>query len=200
MHEYNTYMQPEGVMRKMDDFTDFMLNQMPIGVLVYNQKMEHVYANKQAKSFFQRYQPPEELFNISKRIFEAIKTSGFRESFPGEIYVSKKLENSTSNWTFKFFVYQTEEPLVGIFIIEETISNKLNMNHIRSEYKLTRRETDVLRRLLNGLKNQEIADDLEISEQTVKDHLSNIYMKTGVENRFALIRSLINTPDRPGTQ
>jgi DNA-binding NarL/FixJ family response regulator len=193
-------MQPEGVMRKMDDFTDFMLNQMPIGVLVYNQKMEHVYANKQAKSFFQRYQPPEELFNISKRIFEAIKTSGFRESFPGEIYVSKKLENSTSNWTFKFFVYQTEEPLVGIFIIEETISNKLNMNHIRSEYKLTRRETDVLRRLLNGLKNQEIADDLEISEQTVKDHLSNIYMKTGVENRFALIRSLINTPDRPGTQ
>jgi DNA-binding NarL/FixJ family response regulator len=45
---------------------------------------------------------------------------------------------------------------------------------------------------LDGLKNIEISKDLEIVEQTVKDHLSNIYMKIGVQDRFDLIRSLIS--------
>ncbi|MGD1076548.1 MAG: LuxR C-terminal-related transcriptional regulator [Thermodesulfovibrionales bacterium] len=39
-----------------------------------------------------------------------------------------------------------------------------------------------------------MADDLEISEQTVKDYLSNIYAKVGVENRFALASFLLNSP------
>jgi len=65
------------------------------------------------------------------------------------------------------------------------------MNKIRQLYGLARRETDILRRTLDGLKNVEIAEDLEISEQTVKDHLSNIYTKMGVENRFELIRFLV---------
>ncbi|KPK45521.1 MAG: hypothetical protein AMK74_03230 [Nitrospira bacterium SM23_35] len=66
------------------------------------------------------------------------------------------------------------------------------MNEIRKQFRLTRRETDILRRVLDGLKNVEIAEELEISEQTVKDHLSNIYMKSGVENRFDLARLLMH--------
>ena len=42
------------------------------------------------------------------------------------------------------------------------------------------------------LKNIEISKDLEIVEQTVKDHLSNIYGKIGVGNRFDLVRSLVS--------
>ena len=80
-----------------------------------------------------------------------------------------------------------------LFIIEDKISNKLNLNEIRQQYRLTRRETDILRRVLDGLKNIEISRDLEIVEQTVKDHLSNIYMKIGAENRFDLIRSLLSS-------
>ena len=67
------------------------------------------------------------------------------------------------------------------------------MNEIRQQYKLTRRETDIIRRVLDGLKNIEISKDLEIVEQTVKDHLSNIYMKIGVQDRFDLIRSLVSS-------
>ena len=59
---------------------------------------------------------------------------------------------------------------------------------------MTRKETDILRRVLDGLKNTEIAEDVEITEQTVKDHLSNIYVKIGVENRMALMRTLIYSP------
>ena len=48
---------------------------------------------------------------------------------------------------------------------------------------LTRREREVLRLVADGKTNREIADALVISERTVINHLSNIFAKTGVENR-----------------
>jgi DNA-binding NarL/FixJ family response regulator len=81
--------------------------------------------------------------------------------------------------------------------MEEKMSNKVQLNDVRRQYRLTRRETDILRRVVDGLKNAEIAYDLEVSEQTIKDHLSNIYMKTNTENRMALMRTLLQISEMP---
>ncbi len=48
---------------------------------------------------------------------------------------------------------------------------------------LTQRETDTLRLIAQGLANKEIARALEISETTVKTHVSNILSKLGVPSR-----------------
>lgn len=48
---------------------------------------------------------------------------------------------------------------------------------------LTKREFEVLRLISNGLTNQEIANELYISLNTVKRHTSNIYKKLEVNNR-----------------
>lgn len=49
---------------------------------------------------------------------------------------------------------------------------------------LTTRELEVLRVLETGASNQEIAARLTISEQTVKNHVSNILSKLKVRNRY----------------
>ncbi|MDO0924137.1 LuxR family transcriptional regulator [Streptomyces sp. TG1A-8] len=49
--------------------------------------------------------------------------------------------------------------------------------------KLTCRELEVLRLLAQGLSNRLIARKLDISEKTVKNHLSNIYCKIGATHR-----------------
>ena len=179
----------------MDYIADFILAKMPIGAIVFDKNMDVVHVNRHAAAFLKRFELPDEIPRINRRIFDALDRSRFEELFPGEIYLSKKLEGSPSNWTFRFFISEDPGPFVSVFIIEEKISNKLEMNKIRQLYGLTRRETDVLRRTLDGLKNIETAEDLEISEQTVKDHLSRIYTKIGVENRFELIRFLIAPRD-----
>ena len=51
---------------------------------------------------------------------------------------------------------------------------------------LTERELDVLRELTGSLTNEEIADKLCISVNTVKRHIQNIMEKTGYENRLDL--------------
>lgn len=54
--------------------------------------------------------------------------------------------------------------------------------------KLTRRETEVLSRVAQGLSNGEIARELWLTEQTIKFHLSNIFKKLGVRNRTSASR------------
>lgn len=54
--------------------------------------------------------------------------------------------------------------------------------------RLEPREIEVLATLWEGLVNKQVADRLGISEQTVKNHLSAIFIKLGVDNRTAACR------------
>ena len=51
---------------------------------------------------------------------------------------------------------------------------------------LTDREQDVLRELIDGCTNEEIAEKLGVTVDTVKYHIRNLLGKTGYENRLSL--------------
>jgi DNA-binding NarL/FixJ family response regulator len=53
---------------------------------------------------------------------------------------------------------------------------------------LTPREIELVRMVAQGLRNREIADQLNITEGTVKAHLHNVYKKLKVENRVEVRR------------
>lgn len=52
---------------------------------------------------------------------------------------------------------------------------------------LTNRELDIVRMIVLGLRNAEIATKLRVSEGTVKSHLHHIYDKLGVDGRVGLL-------------
>lgn len=56
-----------------------------------------------------------------------------------------------------------------------------------TDNELTEREREVLKLLVEGLNNNEIAERLVISLSTVKYHISNIFSKLGVDNRVAAV-------------
>lgn len=53
---------------------------------------------------------------------------------------------------------------------------------------LSGRETEVLRYLVQGLANKEIAANMDVSESTVKNTLQQLFAKTGVRTRSQLVR------------
>ena len=56
--------------------------------------------------------------------------------------------------------------------------------------KVSRREQEVLDGVLQGLGNKEIASRLNVSERTVKFHVSSLLAKFGVNDRIALSREV----------
>jgi DNA-binding NarL/FixJ family response regulator len=64
--------------------------------------------------------------------------------------------------------------------------------------KLSTRETEILRELATGASNQEIANRLYLSENTVKHHIHSILEKLGVNNRHQA--GLMAGHNQPGDQ
>ncbi|MEU2165816.1 response regulator transcription factor [Streptomyces sp. NPDC019208] len=75
----------------------------------------------------------------------------------------------------------------GRTTLAATIADRL-MNRLRSPgTALTRRETEVLVLVAEGLSNQAVGDRLHLTEGTVKSHLARIYTKLGVDSRTAAV-------------
>ncbi len=96
-----------------------------------------------------------------------------------------------------YAVYSGEKYIQSdlISVLNEGLSS---INDDRSKLKLlTKREEEVLKLIAEGLFNKEIAAKLEISERTVKNHVSNIFKKIDVSDRtqaavFAIKNNLVD--------
>lgn len=95
-----------------------------------------------------------------------------------------------------FSVYENKE------YIQPDLIPKLNSKLLKRENEkskvdsLTRREMEVLILVSHGFLNRDIAEKLNITEQTVKNHISNIFKKIDVSDRtqaavFAIRNNII---------
>jgi DNA-binding NarL/FixJ family response regulator len=83
----------------------------------------------------------------------------------------------------------------------EALSVAASRRHFNSEElkTLSRREQEVASALSDGLSNREIAERLQLSPHTVKNHIFRIFEKLGVSSRFELMAALgrRKTPNTP---
>lgn len=75
------------------------------------------------------------------------------------------------------------------FYIQPSLLPSLNARLINRDIdkekveSLTKREMEILKQVAGGMFNKEIANNLDISERTVKNHISNIFKKIDVSDR-----------------
>ena len=60
-----------------------------------------------------------------------------------------------------------------------------------SELGLSKRQAEIALWVIRGLSNREIAERLFITEQTVKDHVQDVFQKARVHHRSALIATVL---------
>ena len=68
------------------------------------------------------------------------------------------------------------------------LKNPIDFSKSEEVIQLSEREIEVLEQLSNGLKNKDIASNLNVSFFTVKKHIENIYKKLQAHNRIELIK------------
>ena len=85
--------------------------------------------------------------------------------------------------------------VIGIFISrkylpkikKETVPKEIDLVQV-DKLGISKREYEILQLINDGLSNQQIADKLFLSENTVKKHISNLFIKLDVQRRTEAIK------------
>lgn len=69
--------------------------------------------------------------------------------------------------------------------------NSVSVSSLRQRFGLTEREAQVVKEVLKGASNQEVAHSLSITEHTVKDYLKKVMTKLKVNSRSMVISKVV---------
>ncbi|TWI92246.1 response regulator transcription factor [Chitinophaga japonensis] len=82
-------------------------------------------------------------------------------------------------------------------ITQKIIHDLIAVQQVNYEALLSGREQDILRRLVHGGSYKMIASELDISVETVRHHIKNLYKKLGVNSKGEVIAKILNPANNP---
>lgn len=115
----------------------------------------------------------------AKHLFEALKMGA-------QGYLLKNLNPGA--WREYLRAVALDEAPLSRELAQRILQEFSQRERPRTASPLTAREEEILLWVARGMSNREIADKLNISEHTVKNHLKNILQKLHLDNRVQLAR------------
>jgi DNA-binding NarL/FixJ family response regulator len=122
-------------------------------------------------------------------------------TFDDDAFIIEAMKYGASGYLLKDtpshrLIQAIRDVLDNQMILPEAIASKL-MNHVKTPsikktYSFTERERDIINLLVEGASNKDIAEELYLSVGTVKNYLSQIYLKLEVTDRSNAIIVLKN--------
>ncbi|TXE14216.1 response regulator transcription factor [Algoriphagus aquimarinus] len=118
------------------------------------------------------------------------------------MYDEEKIYKKCINQKADAFILKDADPDELIFTVHEVYEGRhvLNFDRVkkqalqgayfdafRMKYKLSRRETEIIQLIRDGIQNKSIAEILNLSKQTVETHRKNIHQKLQVSSRIELV-------------
>ncbi len=101
-------------------------------------------------------------------------------------YIKKNGKNILMD--VKFYIMKDKyNDLIGIMLIGKEVKE---VKQFREVFKITGRQEEIIRMIINGITNKEIAKTIGVTESTLKGHIRNIYNKLGVANKMQLLNLL----------
>ena len=175
------------------------------GVMLFNSSGQLLFMNDQVPSFIQRFQPastresgtcliPEEIGIMVRELTARIRScdqSRECRSIQGERIFDMSGEQLLIRGLC--VPHETAVTKSRLLIVLETLRQPVASSEtkIQDRYHLTEREQMVIIYLMLGFTNKEIANRLNLSEHTVKEHLKRMMQKTQTSSRTGLLSCMI---------
>ncbi|MCP9439374.1 MAG: LuxR C-terminal-related transcriptional regulator [Nitrospira sp.] len=194
------------------DQTDSLADQRAgSGIVVLSASMQLLHMNHQASELAKKINAVEHGGNNAKFAHGVLPTA--LTELCGEIIKALHIRTEAKDWEqfeLKRIAGDPSQPILlrgfglpdrgGIqnarlvITMEELGRRKpLNADHARDRFQLTSREQEVIEHLAKGWTNKEIANALQITEQTVKEHIKHIMRKTNASTRTGILVQVFNS-------
>jgi DNA-binding CsgD family transcriptional regulator len=183
------------------------------GIILFTSTGQLLFLNTEAQSFIQQLQPlamresgtgliPEQIHTVVHDLIDHLMHYDHPKDCES-IQVERLCFANDQRLLLRGFCIP-DEPLATnsrfLVIIEQLNQRKLECPdaNIQQRYHLTEREQMVIIYLMLGFTNKEIANRINLSEYTVKEHLKRIMHKTQTTTRTGLLaRMIFPTPEWP---
>jgi DNA-binding CsgD family transcriptional regulator len=134
------------------------------------------------------------------RIFSAIALFGFAVSWAmSELPTGHSLYSRPLHMFIYFFINLPSLLSVRFYLSKNPpapdtvpLMAETDLEEFFEKFGLSNREREIVRLMLTGKSNKEIAEELFVSTHTIKNHVYNIYQKLRVTNRLHFIRTIQN--------
>jgi DNA-binding CsgD family transcriptional regulator len=159
------------------------------GIIILNNEGRLVFINNEVLDMIGN---PSVITENLKDICQKFNTHKNISEIKNKPLIFKHLEKTFSARAFPIGFSEREKMTHLLFLVERLPEKReINFEQVRSKYKLTKKEIEIVKLLSQGYSNKDIAQSLSISEYTVKDHIKNIMEKMDCSSRgeiMALLR------------
>jgi DNA-binding CsgD family transcriptional regulator len=207
----------ETVLSKYPNLPEVIAQRSTPGILIFTANGDPVYLNTEAREVLismglngnrSRKQQetsvsiPDTVTNLCKQLQRLVLANKPELTGPGPDKTPTILALSSTGtdvFSFRAFFLSNSpyNPSGGAYILvlveRASPTKKINIQKAVKTHRLSRRETQVLELVVQGLKNKEIAGRLCVCVYTIEDHLKKIMKKMQVGNRTSIIAKLLET-------
>lgn len=176
-------------MIKMHDIEKIITRRSAPGILIFNENSELAFSNAEASELLAARQSLDE---EARALCERVKASS--GAGRGSQLTAFCGGGPPPDCAIRAFMLggSDDKTKRHIVVLLEKVAERrtVDFESAKTKFRFSKRETEVLVLIHQGLGNRELSEKLFISEQTVKDHVRHIMRKAGVNSRAALIAVL----------
>lgn len=190
---YAEDMSVVGIANDGSEAVDMVRKSQPDVILmdVYMKRMNGVRATRLIRSEFPKIKilmlsTYDEDENVKQALLAGASGYLLKDISPTELIISiRSLQQG---------ILQISPSIVHTLLQKAYVDEEETARHLKGERlqklseNLTKREREILMLLATGYENDMIVEQLNISEQTVRNYVSTIYDKLGIKDRFEIIR------------
>lgn len=173
------------------------------GILILSQHGQILYVNHDAKNLLegltlktpplpQHQSLPEIIYQLFIQFKEIVGENGQESAIPT---ANRVCIHEGVVFLFRALLLQKQganRDTMHIMILIEKVSQGVRIDQFVQSTHLTKREQAVVRLLLEGKTNKEVASCMNIGEYTVKDHVKRIMKKLNVTTRAGIVAKVLH--------
>ncbi len=177
------------------------------GILILNQDGHILYVNQDARSLLEAltakspsplptHSPlPQIVYQLYVQFKETVSSTGRDVLGASMPTVNRVCIHEGIVFLFRALLLQkqgTSPDSMHIMVLIEKVSQGVRIDQFVQSTNLTEREQAVVRLLLEGKTNKEVASCMNIGEYTVKDHVKRIMKKLNVTTRAGIVAKILH--------